>query len=83
MANWFTSTSPQHVLVQNLVMERVVDGRRYKLVNRRFVVEKRCGRVVEAGNVESVEALRRLLGETFRIEPPVPVEQIFARLGSS
>jgi N-hydroxyarylamine O-acetyltransferase len=83
MANWFTSTNPQHVLVQNLIMERVADGRRYKLVNRRFVVEESNGWAVEGRNIESAKELEAVLIESFHIEPPVPVERIFDRLGSS
>jgi N-hydroxyarylamine O-acetyltransferase len=81
MANWFTSTNPQHVLVQNLIMERVTDGRRYKLVNRRFVVEESGGRVVDGRNVENARDLETVLLKSFNVEPPVPAAQIFARLG--
>lgn len=83
MANWFTSTNPRLVLLQNLIMERVAGGRRYKLVNRRFAVEEEDGRAVEGRNVETAEDLDRLLRETFGVEPPVPAGQIFARLGAS
>jgi N-hydroxyarylamine O-acetyltransferase len=81
MANWFTSTNPNHVLVQNLILERVVGGRRYKIVNRRFVVEEGGGRAIEGRNIENADELARLLRETFDIEPPVPVEQVFSRIG--
>lgn len=80
MANWFTSTNPGHVLVQNLIMERVAGGRRYKIVNRRFVVEEGEGRAIEARNVEDADMLGRLLRETFDIEPPIPATDLFARL---
>jgi N-hydroxyarylamine O-acetyltransferase len=83
VANWFTSTNPQHVLVENLIMERVADGRRYKLVNRRLVVEKGGGRILEARNIESGRDLEAVLLETFNVEPPVPAVRIFERLGSS
>ena len=81
MANWFTSTNPNHVLVRNLILERVVGRRRYKVVNRRFVVEEDGGRTVEGRNIENACELARLLRETFDIEPPVPVEQVFSRIG--
>jgi N-hydroxyarylamine O-acetyltransferase len=80
MANWFTSTNPSHVLVQNLVMERVAGGRRHKLVNRRLVVEESGGCSIEGRNVESAGELGRLLRETFMVEPPVSAEELFARM---
>jgi N-hydroxyarylamine O-acetyltransferase len=83
MANWFTSTNPHHVLVQNLIMERVAEGRRYKLVNRRFVVEQGDGLVLDARNIESAGELETVLLDTFDIEPPLPAVRIFGRLESS
>lgn len=83
MANWFTSTNPDHVLVRNLIMERVAGGRRFKIVNRRFVVEEADGRAIEGSNIESVEKLGELLATTFGVATPVPVEEIFAAPGSS
>jgi N-hydroxyarylamine O-acetyltransferase len=64
-------------------MERVADGRRYKLVNRRLVIEKSNGRILEARNIESGRDLEAVLLETFNVEPPVPAVRIFERLGSS
>ena len=83
MANWFTSTSPDHILVRNLIMERVAGGRRFRVVNRRFVVEEAGGRVVEGRNIESAEELAELLASPFGAVAPAPAEEIFARLGSS
>jgi N-hydroxyarylamine O-acetyltransferase len=83
MANWFTSTNPHHVLVQNLIMERVAEGRRYKLVNRRFVVEQGDGLVLEARNIESAGELETVLLDTFDVGPPLPAVRIFGRLESS
>jgi arylamine N-acetyltransferase len=81
MANWFTSTNPSHVLVRNLILERVVGRTRYKIVNRRFVIEEHGGRTVEGRNIESADELACVLRETFDIEPPTPVEQVFSRIG--
>ncbi len=83
MANWFTSNNPNHVLVQNLVLERVADGRRYKLINRRLVVEEDGGRIVEGRNIDSAEDFGDILQETFHIEPPVPAAELFARMSGS
>jgi N-hydroxyarylamine O-acetyltransferase len=83
MANWFTSSNPHHVLVQNLIMERVVEGRRYKLVNRRFVVEQGNGHILEARNIESARELETVFLDTFDIDPPIPATGVFDRLGSS
>ena len=65
-----------------LIVERVGDDKRYKLANRRFVIEARDGEVIADRSIESVDELRQVLDETFNVTPPAPVEDIFTRLGS-
>jgi N-hydroxyarylamine O-acetyltransferase len=65
-----------------LIVERVGDGKRYKLANRRFVIESRDGEVIADRSIESVDELRQVLDETFNVTPPAPVDDIFARLGN-
>jgi N-hydroxyarylamine O-acetyltransferase len=82
MANWYSSTHPRSIFLENLILEKVAGGRRYKLVNRRFVIEAHGGQAVQGRNIESAEDLGRILRETFDVTPPVPAEQVFARIGA-
>jgi N-hydroxyarylamine O-acetyltransferase len=82
LSNWFTSTSTLVPFTNVLIVERVRDDKRYKLANRRFVIEARDGEVIADRSIESVDELRQVLDETFNVTPPAPVEDIFTRLGS-
>ena len=82
LSNWFTSTSPLVPFTNVLIVERVGDDKRYKLANRRFVIEARDGEVIADHSIESVDELRQVLDEAFNVTPPAPVEDIFTRLGS-
>lgn len=81
LGNWYTSTSPQVPFISMLIIERVGPDKRYKLINRRFLIEARDGEVATEHSVASADELRSILGETFNVIPPVPVEEIFTRLG--
>lgn len=80
LGNWYTSTSPLVPFKSVLIMERVDSSKRYKLINRRFVIEARDGEVVVAQPIDSADALDHILDKTFNIRPPVPAGEIFARL---
>jgi N-hydroxyarylamine O-acetyltransferase len=80
LGNWFTSTNPSAPFLNVLIMERVGADRRYKLIDRRVVIEARDGEVVEERLVDSAEALHQTLEETFNVVPPAPVEKIFTRI---
>lgn len=82
LGNWYTSTSPFVPFGSLLIMERVGKGRRYKLINDRFIVEARDGEVEEERRIASSGELSQVLDETFNIVPPVPAEDIFARVCS-
>lgn len=64
-----------------LIMERLAADRRYKLINRRFVVEGRDGEVIAERAIASTEELREIIDESFKITLPVPAEEIFNRTG--
>ncbi|MCX7318028.1 MAG: arylamine N-acetyltransferase [Hyphomicrobiales bacterium] len=81
LGNWFTSTSPLVPFTTALVMERVHNEQRIKLVNRRLIVEARDGQPVSEHVIGSAEELRRVLDETFGVSPPVPADAIFAMIG--
>jgi len=82
LGNWFTSTSPLAPFMHTLIMERLAADKRYKLINRRFVIEARDGELAAESVVGSAAQLRGILEETFGVTAPVPAEEIFPRLGS-
>lgn len=79
LGSWYTSTSPNVPATTTLAMERVSRTVRHKLVNRRSFVEARDGELIEERPIESAAALGRVIDEIFRVTPPVPVEDIWAR----
>jgi len=81
LGNWFTSTSPLVPFTNMLVMERLGPDRRYKLANRRLIIEARDGEVTDERTLGDADELRQVLHETFNVTPPAPVEEIFAGLG--
>ena len=81
LGNWFTSTSPLAPFLSMLIMERVSSDKRYKLINRRFMIEARDGEVTVERSIGSADELHGILDETFNVTPPAPIEEIFARLG--
>lgn len=78
LGNWYTSTNPAVPFPTTLVLERVTGGRRFKLVNRHLIVEARDGEQVSTRMLESAGELRQVLGETFNVASPVPVEELYA-----
>lgn len=82
LSSWYTSTSPLAPFTSMLIMERVSIDKRYKLVNRRFRIERRDGQVMSERSIGSADELHQLLDETFNVTPPAPVEDIFNRIGS-
>ena len=80
LANWFTSTSPLVPFTSKLVMERVSNDKRYKLINRRFLIEARDGKVVDERSIGNAKELAQVLDQIFNVSSPVPAEEIFSRL---
>jgi len=81
LGNWYTSTSPLVPFISMLIMERVSSDKRFKLINRKFVIEARDGQVAVERSIDSAYELRQVLDETFNVTPPAPVEEIFIRIG--
>mgnify|MGYP000704016080 FL=1 len=75
LGNWFTSTSPLTPFTSVLILEA-----RYRLVNRRLVIEARDGEVRNEQIIETPEALRSAIDELFGVTLPVPVEDLWARI---
>jgi N-hydroxyarylamine O-acetyltransferase len=82
MGSWFTATSPLAPFSHTLIMERLAADKRYKLINRRFVVEARDGEPAAESMVGTAAELRAIVDEVFGVTAPVPAEEIFGRLGS-
>ena len=74
-----TSTNPNVPFPSTLIIERVAGGKRHKLINARFIVEIRDGVVTDDRKIGSADGFGRVLDETFRICPPVPVGGFFGR----
>jgi N-hydroxyarylamine O-acetyltransferase len=81
LGNYFTSTSSATPFTSTLIMERVAADGRYKLANRRLTIEGRDGEVKSERAIDSADELGQVLHQTFNVEPPVPVEEVFARIG--
>jgi N-hydroxyarylamine O-acetyltransferase len=81
LGNWFTSTNPSTPLTTRLIVERLTDGRRYKLVDRTFSTEARDGEVIAERTLASAGELDEVLRDTFKLTPPVPAEDIFNKTG--
>jgi N-hydroxyarylamine O-acetyltransferase len=83
LANWYTSTNPNVPFMDTLIMERLTCERRYKLVNRRHIIEARDGRVVEERLIDNADEFAAILDRTFHISPPASASEIFERLNRS
>ncbi|MGY3448226.1 arylamine N-acetyltransferase family protein [Bradyrhizobium sp. USDA 4353] len=82
LSNWFTSTSPLTPFTSMLILERLTSELRYKLVNRRLVVEARDGEIRSEQIIETPEALQRVVEEIFGVTFPVDVDVVWARIES-
>jgi N-hydroxyarylamine O-acetyltransferase len=80
LGNWFTSTNPSIPLTTRLIMERLADGRRYRLVDRALSAEARDGEVITERTLASAGELSEVLRDTFKVTPPVPAQEIFSRI---
>jgi N-hydroxyarylamine O-acetyltransferase len=81
LSSWFTSTSALVPFTSTLIMERVSSEKRYKLANRRFIIELRDGVAEVERSIGSAAELGQILDEIFHVTPPVPAEEIFGRIG--
>jgi N-hydroxyarylamine O-acetyltransferase len=81
LGNWYTSTSPLVPFPSMLIMERLGRERRYKLINRTFLVEARDGEVVDERALGNADELRQVVDEAFDVVLPGPANEIFSRLG--
>jgi N-hydroxyarylamine O-acetyltransferase len=82
LANYYTSTSCNVPFTSMLIMERVGRNRRYKIVNRQFLIEARDGELISERIIESADELWTLLDETFGVTPPAPADKLLSRISS-
>lgn len=68
VANWFTSTRPGGLFVENLVVARPSDGCRTTLFNNRFSVRRMDGRV-DQRELAGIDDYRTVLAEAFGLAP--------------
>jgi N-hydroxyarylamine O-acetyltransferase len=80
LGNWFTSTSPLTPFTSTLILERLTSEVRYKLVNRRLVIEARDGEIRSERIIDSPEALSSVIDELFGVTLPVPAGEVWARI---
>ena len=80
IGSWFAATHPSAPFSSTLIVERVGRDRRYKLANRRFVIEARDGKPLGQRVLETSGKLQQVLANTFNVVPPEPCEMLFARL---
>jgi N-hydroxyarylamine O-acetyltransferase len=81
LGNYLTSTSSDTPFTTTLILERVTTDARYRLVNRRLTIEAREGHVRSERSIDNADELRQVLHEIFNVEAPVPIEDVFRRIG--
>ena len=79
MANWYTATSPLSRFPKMLSAERVANGVRFNLVNRRLT-ERARGAADIVWAISSAGELEEILERTFNIASPVPIADLWARI---
>ena len=80
IGSWFAATHPAAPFSSTLILERLSEDKRYKLVNRKFAIEARDGQPLDVRTLGTSAELAKTLEEIFNVEPPVPVEQVISRL---
>lgn len=77
--NWFTARRPGGLFGNNLVVDRLAPTSRSRLFNDRLVVHPHGG-VSAARRIDDAADLAQVLDAVFDLAPPVPADELFARL---
>ena len=77
--NWYTATRPGSLFANNVVLERLTPSWRANLLNDRLV-EQRHGEAPRSRRIETANEFGRVLDEIFHLEPPVAIDELFARV---
>jgi N-hydroxyarylamine O-acetyltransferase len=79
IANWFTSAHPGSRFRNVLMVQKLLPDARVSLMNRRLVRRPAEGQAQER-MIEDAAALENVLRESFGIDPPGDLSEVFARL---
>ncbi len=79
VANWFTSTNPRSIFIQNLMVCRVVGDTRVNLRNTNVSVRQPDGGA-EQKVLAGADDLRHVLEDVMGLDLPVPAETLWGRL---
>jgi N-hydroxyarylamine O-acetyltransferase len=79
LSNWWTSTHPTSLFVNNLVVTGVRETERVALLNRNLTRRPLNGPPVSR-RIEDARDMAEVLDAEFGIEPPEPVENFFDRI---
>jgi N-hydroxyarylamine O-acetyltransferase len=77
--NWYTATRPGAMFAHNLRLERLTEGLRASVLNDRLTLRP-VGGGAQLRRIENAAELADVLERVFDIEPPVPVDELFARV---
>ena len=77
--NWFTGTHPGSIFCHNLRLERLTADCRAGLLNDKLTLRTPDG-AVRTRRIATADDLASVLDEVFDIAPPVPADQLFARV---
>ena len=80
LGSFYAANHPDLPFCKALLMERLVAPCRYKLFNTRFLTEGRDGEVLTEKQIDSAEEFETILHEVFRVIPPLPTVELFARI---
>ena len=81
LANWFTSTNPDYLFSNNLLVERLTSDARHSLFNTRLLMRKNDS--TEERVISDGEELAQVMESIFGITLPVEADEIWARLPKS
>ena len=79
MANWFFATHPRVPFTRMVIMQILKGDGRISLNNTQLSERKQDGRLIECA-LHSAAELGEVLDTVFDIEPPAPVDLIFAKI---
>jgi N-hydroxyarylamine O-acetyltransferase len=77
--NWFTATHFSSMFCHNLLAERLTPELRATLINDRLTLRAH-GAPAQARRIETADDFARVLNDVFDLEPPIPAEELFARV---
>jgi N-hydroxyarylamine O-acetyltransferase len=78
-ANWFTATHPDSQFRRTLIMGIVGSEERHVLTNRSLKTRRMDGSSTVC-LLDGAAELAEVLDKVFRVGPPAPIEEVFARL---